>query len=365
MALAIRSRPGVDYRLVRARVEPTLGDGHWTMTNRLALIALPALALVFASACTAAPKEVSPSSTASPLKLKAKIALPDTKGRIDHFAYDPVHGLLFVAEYGNGTVDEVDLAKQKPVARVSGLREPQGLAVTTDGTQLAVASGDGSVRFYSVPDLHPLTTLDLGDDADDARVDPRQGHIVIGYGEGGLAVIDPATHRVVQRLLLPAHPEGFQLDGSKVFVNVPDRGLIVVGDIDDGQVITKWPTGLRRLNFPLAMAPDGARFALAYRLPAAIEVRDASSGTVRESHSACGDADDLFIDGGKLYVVCGAGHVEVMDADDPGHDAIRVETASGARTGLLVPSLDTLFVAVPARHGAEAAIWELRTNAKH
>lgn len=145
---------------------------------------------------------------------------------------------------------------------------------------------------------------------------------------------------------------------------MPDRGLIVAGDLDDGQVTAKWSTGMRRLNFPLAIGPDGKWFATAYRLPAAVEVRDAASGALRESHAACGDADDLFINGGKLYLVCGAGHVDVMDADDPAHGAVRVDTASGARTGILVPSLKTLFVAIPARHGDEAEIWELRNNAK-
>jgi len=355
-----RTSRAIDY--CHFRVTVVAEPWQWTldMTNRLALIALPVLALAFASACTAAPKEVSPSSTASPLKLQAKIALPNTQGRIDHLAYDPVHHLLFVAEYGNGTVDEVDLTEERQVARISGLHQPQGLAVTTDGTQLVVASGDGSVRFYAVPDLQPLTALDLGDDADDARVDPRQGYIVVGYGGGGLAVIDPATHQVVRRLILPAHPEGFELDGSKVIVNVPDQGLIVAGDIDEGQVTDKWPTGLRRLNFPLAIAPDENWFATAYRLPASIEVRDVASGAKRMTTAACGDADDLFIGSGKLYLVCGAGHVDVMDAEYPTHGTVRVDTASGARTGLYVSSLKTLFVAAPARRGSVATIWKLR-----
>jgi hypothetical protein len=34
----------------------------------------------------------------------------------------------------------------------------------------------------------------------------------------------------------------------------------------------------------------------------------------------------------------------------------RLQTASGARTGLFVPRLSTLFVAVPARDGAAAQI---------
>ncbi len=59
-----------------------------------------------------------------------------------------------------------------------------------------------------------------------------------------------------------------------------------------------------------------------------------------------------------LLLVCGAGHVDVI-ALDGGSE--RVETSRGARTGLYVPELDRLFVAVPAR-GRPAAIWVLRPN---
>jgi DNA-binding beta-propeller fold protein YncE len=326
----------------------------------LAKTILVLAALTSASACRASPRTISPKDPHSPLRLERKIALPDVAGRIDHLAVDLADKLLFVAEYGNGTVDAVDLAGGKVVGRITGLHEPQGIAALADG-QLVVACGDGSVHFYSATDRREIAALTLGDDADNVRIDARNGHVVVGYGSGALAVIDPAAHRVISMVKLAGHPEGFRLDGSKAVINVPDRGAIVAANIDTGKVTASWSTGMHRLNFPLAIAPDGKWFALAYRLPAALQVRSVD-GDVISTRAACGDADDLFVDGATFLLVCGAGHVDIVSATDSRTEPVRVTTAAGARTGLFVPELKTLFVAAPARNGTPAALWVLCTG---
>ncbi|WP_298671463.1 hypothetical protein [uncultured Sphingomonas sp.] len=116
-----------------------------------------------------------PDHSGSPLVLERKIALPDTKGRIDHLAIDLADRRLFVAEVANGTVDIVDLGASKVAGRITGLSEPQGMAWLPDRRELVVACGDGSVRFYAA-DRHELARIDLGDDADNIRIDRRNGH---------------------------------------------------------------------------------------------------------------------------------------------------------------------------------------------
>lgn len=298
-----------------------------------------------------------PTNARSPLTLERTISLPDTKGRIDHLAIDLAEHRLFVAEIANGTVDEIDLATGKVIDRITGLSEPQGVAWLPDERELVVACGDGSVHFYAA-DRHELARINLGDDADNVRVDPRNGHVIVGYDKGALATIDPASHKVVARLALPGHPEGFRLFGARVYINVPDDGSVIAADIDEGRQLSRWPTGLHRLNFPLAVEPSGQRIVIAYRLPATLATIDTATGHTLSSLSACGDADDLFLVGNYVLLVCGAGHVDVMASNG---DNARVPTAGGARTGLYVPELKTLFVAVPSRH-RPAAIWEFKSQ---
>lgn len=301
--------------------------------------------------------QAQPTDPRSPLVLERTIALPDTKGRIDHLAIDLADHRLFVAEIANGTVDVIDLEAGKVVGRIAGLSEPQGVAWLPAERELVVACGDGSVRFYA-PDRRELARIDLGDDADNVRVDPRNGHVIVGYGKGALATIDPVAHKILRRLALPGHPEGFRLSGARAYINVPDDGSVIAADIDQGRQLARWPTGLHRLNFPLAVDPSGGSITIAYRLPAALATIDTATGSTVSLRSACGDADDLFFAGNHILLVCGAGHVDVIAADGSGE---RVQTSGGARTGLYVPELNTLFVAVPAR-GRPAAIWALKLN---
>lgn len=316
--------------------------------------ALLALAALLSAPACAGPTTVKPSDPHSPLALQRVIELPGVKGRIDHLAVDFEHRRLFVAEYGNGSVDEVDIEGGRVTGSITGLHEPQGVAYLPSQGEIVVACGDGSVRFYAAADRHEVARIDLGDDADNVRIDQRNGRVIVGYGSGGLATIDAVAHRVLGRVALPGHPEGFRLIGSRAFVNVPGRGAIISADIDQGRVLSSWRTGFNRLNFPMAVAPDGQTIAVAYRLPAKLAIISAATGDARSTRSTCGDADDLFFAGSEILVVCGTGYVEVLSADKEA----RVVTASGARTGLYVPELKTLFVAAPSR-GQPASIWVL------
>ena len=184
--------------------------------------------------------------------------------------------------------------------------------------------------------------------------------MVVGYGSGALAVIDPGTRKVVARLALPAHPESFRLDGDRVFVNTPNARGIIVGNLADGRTETSWAAAYA-WNFPMAFDAASNTLAIVYRLPARLQVLNAGSGAVTADTATCGDADDVFFDASRrrLYVICGSGAIDVLAAAH--YDRVgRVATQPGARTGMFAPELDRLFVAVRARPGASAAIWVYR-----
>lgn len=292
----------------------------------------------------------------SPLRLVRSIALPNVHGRIDHMALEPERNHLWVAEYGNGSVDDVDLNSGKVAGRIAGLHEPQGIAwLPHQG--IAVASGDGSLRFYRAADRQPVAEIALGDDADNMRVDARNGNLVVGYGSGALAVVDPSTHRVIRRLNLPAHPEAFALRGSRVFVNVPDAHQIVIGDLDAARVIRNFDTGVLGGNYPMALDAAGSRLAIAYRFPSRLAVLETQSLSTTWSAPICGDADDVYFRDARIVVVCGEGAVELVEEGGK-HDRVRVPTVRGARTGLLVEQRNGLFVAIPG-HATGSAVWQL------
>ena len=130
----------------------------------------------------------------APLVLERTIPLTGVAGRIDHMAVDLARKRLIVAELGNGSVDVIDLTAGHVVHRIEGLREPQGVGYAASSDTIAVASaGDGSVRLFRGDDFAPIGMISLGEDADNVRVDSRTGRVLVGYGNGGLAVLDPGT----------------------------------------------------------------------------------------------------------------------------------------------------------------------------
>lgn len=319
------------------------------------------LVSIAAAACGAStPTGIDPGA---PLVLERAIALPEVRGRIDHLAWDPAGRRLFVAALGNGTVEVIDVTAGRPAGRISGLHEPQGLAWLARSGELAVASGDGTVGFYAGATLEPVATIDLGEDADNLRIDPRSGALVAGYGSGGLAIIDPVGHQIVGRIALDGHPEGFQLDGNRAYVNIPDRRQIVAVDLSMGAVAQTWPMGLRLMNFPMGVDGEHRVLATAFRLPARLMIMDLPGGRVRQILPTCGDSDDLFFDNrrSRLLVICGSGEVRVYGLGPQGYAAAgEVATRAGARTGLWVADRERLFVAARAAGGQPAALFIYR-----
>jgi YVTN family beta-propeller protein len=152
-------------------------------------------------------------SAEPPLVLEAKISLGAVKGRIDHLAIDRARQRLFVAELANNSVGVVDLAASKVIHRIAGLKEPQGVGYLPRLDTLYVANaGDGSVRLYRGDDFTPRGRVDLGEDADNVRIDEAHDRVWVGYGSGALAAIDAASGRKTIDIPLKAHPESFRLD---------------------------------------------------------------------------------------------------------------------------------------------------------
>jgi DNA-binding beta-propeller fold protein YncE len=305
-------------------------------------------------------------ATDSPaLAIESKISLGEVQGRIDHLGVDLKRHRLYVAELGNDSVGVVDLQAGRVIQSLRGLKQPQGIGYETQTDTLYVANaGDGSVRFFRGEDLAPLGSLDLGEDADNVRVDEATHRVWVGYGSGALAVIDPDSRRKMADIPLQAHPESFRLasTGPEIYVNVPDAGQIAVIDRNAGKQVAAWKTNDLRSNYPLALDESGRVLAV-FRHPARLAIFRARDGQRLQALDTCGDSDDLFVDvkRHRVYVTCGEGVVDVFSGDAGGyHHSGKLTTSAGARTSLFVPELDRLYVAVRAASSAPASIWVIR-----
>ncbi|HLQ13376.1 MAG TPA: YncE family protein [Steroidobacteraceae bacterium] len=303
---------------------------------------------------------------AEPLVLESTIILKSVRGRLDHLAIDPQRQRLYVAEFGNDSVGVVDLKTGSVLQTVGGLREPQGLGYVRSTDTLYVANGgDGSVRLLRGADLSSVGRIELGEDADNIVVDRTDQRVYVGFGTGGIAVIDAARAKKIAEVPLKAHPENFQPDPRRdlLFVNVPDTHEIAVIDLAAGRQTLSWPTRELASNFPMAMSGDGSELWVAFRSPAEISAYHTQTGTPIGTLRTCADADDISLDAKRswLYVSCGAGEIDVLEWREGQFRALgKIATRLGARTSLFDPGRDRLYLAVPANLGQPAAIYIYR-----
>jgi DNA-binding beta-propeller fold protein YncE len=264
-----------------------------------------------------------------------------------------------VAALGNGTVEVIDVNGDKPPQSIRGLSDPQGVAYADKADLIFVAN---AVRAFRAADLAAVGKIDLHRDADNIRIDPRNGNVVVGYGNGSLAIIDPMTRAEIGTATLQGHPEGFQIEPmtGRVFVNVPDAGQIAVVDLDTRRQTATWKTLGAGSNFPMALDPAKGVLAVIFRSPPKLMLLDTKSGKVVVTLPVCADADDVFFDAKRtrIYVSCGAGEIAVFQRYGEDYRPLAaVTTTSGARTSLFVPELDRLFLAVRAGLlGSDASI---------
>jgi hypothetical protein len=310
-------------------------------------------------------------------------------GRLDHLAYDPVTDRLFLAAFSKGSLEVVERGTGTLVRSIGGIPEAQGVAVVPALHRVFVSCGDdGTLRAFDTLSLESLGAVAVAEDADNVRFDERTGSVMVGGGSksgGAVVAVDPVS--LAKRCVCPvlSHAESFQCDpsGPRVFVNVPgdkyaeDEGAVAVLDRDACAPITTWPVHRAARNFPMALDAAHGRLYVATRKPAGVHVMDTASGSVLASADCAADCDDVFLDSaGERLLVIGGGRRTMdragptVESDRPGaldvfsvaRDGIPRRIAvlplpPHARTGLWVPSLRTLFVAVPVQ-GREPA--ELR-----
>ena len=226
---------------------------------------------------------VAAESVNAPFQLKQTIPLPGVEGRIDHFDVDISGQRLFVCALGNNAVEVVDLSKGERVHTISGLGAPQGVAFVPELNRLLVANDKGGVcNIYDANSFQLISKVEFGDDADNVRYDSASKRIYVGFGSGGIGIINAVDGKQVGSIKLAAHPEAFELErqGHRIFVNVPNARHVAVVDRDKGKVIATWKTDGAFGNFPMGLDEANHRLFIGCRYPSKLVVLNTDSGDV-------------------------------------------------------------------------------------
>lgn len=303
------------------------------------------------------------SRAACQLQFVQTLPLSGAVGRIDHMAADTNSNRLFVAALGNNSVAVIDLQRGKVIHVISGLSEPQGVVfVPRTGTLYVSNGGDGQVNSFDSISYRLTGTVRFSSDADNIRFDPGLDELFVGYGQGGIGVVNASSGQVTATIPLIGHPESFQLASSEnlIYVNVPASNYVAVINRSTDSVTYKWPIINASSNFAMALDEGNHRLFVGTRTPAEVIVFDTKTGNVIARVAVPNDPDDIYYDSSNrcIFVSSGQGSLGIIRQVDPNHyvSVGVLPTSLGARTSLLVPEQNRFYVAAPSSGTAPATI---------
>jgi hypothetical protein len=298
------------------------------------------------------------------LRLAGRTELPGYTGDFDHFEYDLKGNRLWLAAEDHGTLDLFDLKTLKKQKSVKGIVEtPHGILYVPQKNRLVVtdSGGDMLTRVIDASSYKVTGTIKLaapGADAMGYDADRKRLYIVNGgrdakMQETYLSVVDPITLQRLGDLKFDTEKvEAMAIEGkgNKLYINVTGKNYMAVVDKQTLAVLATWPIKEAEQNAPVAFDEPNKRLFVITRKPGKLIVLNAETGAPVASFKAPERCDQVIWDAAnrRIYALGGEGYIGVFQQKDADHyeELARVASATGAKTGILVPELKRLYVAV-------------------
>ncbi len=307
----------------------------------------------------------------SPLKLVATTPLPGFSGDFDHFAVDLKGNRLFLAAEDHKTVEVFDLHTGKPLHSITGFGQPHAILFMPDTDRLIVTDGDdfGRVALVNGKTYEIVDTIKLPPGVDGAIFNPvtKDYYVESGGGEAGAAthllnIIDSKNFKHTGDITLPGnHSEAMAVDraGKKLYVNLTGANEVGVVDLTTRRLISRWPVPGARVENSMALDEPNHRLFIATRQPPKFFVFDTDTGKVVASLPCSGFNDDMWFDRPRKRIYATGSEtttvIQQRDADHYEHVA-EVPTGFRAKTSILVPELNRLYVAVSGKGKPDAQL---------
>jgi hypothetical protein len=285
--------------------------------------------------------------------------------RFDYTGLDAVRGLLFIAHMGAGEVVEVDIRAHRVVRTIGDLPDVHGMLVVPERHRVYVTA-TGRNQMVSLDEdtgavVHASPT---GEYPDGLAYDPQRGAVWTTNERAGTeTVIDADTGDVRGTVGLGGDVGNVVYDTvtDRMVVAVQGRGDLAVIDPATLTVTDRIPTrGCDRPHGQALDALDRLMF-VGCEGNATMVTVDLNRRTVTDRNTVGPTPDVLVYDQGarRLYLAAESGWVSVFDQRD-GHTSLIGSRylADGAHSVALDPSTHHSFFPIPAGTGAVPVLLE-------
>lgn len=319
----------------------------------------PSLALVVGLSLLAVPGAQAQGT--SSIELIGSVDLPGYTGDFDHFAVDFDRNRLLLAAEDHGTLEVFDLKSTAHLKTISGFGNPHSILVRKERpTVLITDSGKQGATIRDAVTYAKKQSVLLTPGSDTSKYDAATNTLYIVTGgkdvdrrTANLEAVNPDTGAKLGSVTFPDdHVEAMAfVDGDpRLFINLTQTNKLAVLDRKTLKVLQVWPVPAAQQNAMVAFDQAQHRLYVVCRQPGMVVVMNSDTGAVVGTQPAPLRSDEVQYDAEahRLYVPGGEGFMSIYDTSDPEHLALveKITTAPGAKTGLLVPAMHRLFLAV-------------------
>jgi DNA-binding beta-propeller fold protein YncE len=350
------------------------------------------LVVALAAAAWAGPRASVFAEDTPPLKLMKTIELTDVRSTVpdvssgdlaknltttrmvgvanhfDHLTPDLKNNRLFVVPEDNKTIEVYDIRTGKFVHSIKGIGVGHSVVWRPDIDRIFVTDGtDGDLKIFNGTTYDLIKSVKLLADSDATGYDPVTHYLYIA--DGGLdaklnytflEIVNTDTGEKVGQIKIDSNrleAMAVEQGGSRLFLNMTEKNSIGVIDRKKNVVAAVWPLTDCKVNASVAIDEKNHRLFAACR-DGHMNILDSDTGKFLQNLPISTGVDDMTFDPAsqRVYVATGEGFVNVFKEIDADHyQAIgKIPTGPLGKTGLLVPSMNEYFVAVPP-HGDKCA----------
>lgn len=286
----------------------------------------------------------------------------------DHLTPDLQNNRLFVVPEDNKSIEVYDIRTGKFIHSIKGIGVGHSVVWRPDINRIFVTDGsDGDLKIFDGTTYALLKSVKLLADSDATGYDPVTHDLYIA--DGGLdaklnytflEIVNTDTGEKVGQIKIDSNrleAMAVEKSGSRLFLNMTEKNSIGVIDRKKNVVAAVWPLSDCKVNASVAIDEKNHRLFAACR-DGHMNVLNSDTGKVLANYPISTGVDDMTFDPAsqRIYVATGEGFVNVFKEIDADHyeDIGKIPTGPLGKTGLLVPSMNEYFVAVPP-HGETCA----------
>ncbi|MGA3031741.1 MAG: hypothetical protein ABSD70_00560 [Terracidiphilus sp.] len=261
------------------------------------------------------------------------------EGGWDYVTMDATHHRLFVTRSTH--TQAIDEATGAVLSDIPGQVRSHGVALVPAIGRgfIADGGGTGAIIVFDLKTYAVLGKIPAVPDSDGIIYDEKQNRVVVVSGDGDELLtfspeIDPANGKLDPPIPLGGAPEFLAADDSgKVYVNLEDKNLVAVVDLNLRKVIARWPVTPGGRPVGMAIDPVAHLLFVGCRNPQILVIMNADNGAIEASLPIGAGVDATGLDSGKAFASAGDGTLTIAAQKD-GEWVVEetVTTPKGART---------------------------------